>query len=94
MTSRKNRMEEILRHHFQVIELSIENQSSLHASHYDGDGETHFLVHLVAEEFRTLNRVQRHQKVNELFKMEFEQGLHALSLKLLSPEEWRSRSSS
>lgn len=90
-TSRLARLERAFQENLQLQYLEIENESAKHAGHYSGDGETHWRVLLVATEFRGLSRVQRHQRVNNLVKSEFESGLHALSLQLFTPEEWESK---
>lgn len=51
--------------------------------------ETDFAIHLVSESFKGKTAIARHRMVNALLKPEFdEQGLHALSLRLKTPEEW------
>ena len=55
----------------------------------DGDGR-HFQAVIVSAEFAGLSRVARQQKVNAILKARFDTGeLHALSMKTLTPEEWR-----
>lgn len=54
-----------------------------------GGGETHFAVALVSPSFAGKTQIQRHRLVNSLLREEFdEKGLHALSLRLKTPEEW------
>jgi acid stress-induced BolA-like protein IbaG/YrbA len=54
-----------------------------------GDGQ-HFEAVIVSSEFADLNRVKRQQRVNVILKTRFDSGeLHALSMKTLTPEEWR-----
>jgi BolA protein len=89
--SRLARLEQTIQSHFEVCYLEIENQSAQHAGHYQGDGETHWSLLLVAKNFSGLSRIQRHQQVNNLFKDEFDAGLHALVLQLYSPEEWETK---
>ncbi len=55
----------------------------------DGDGQ-HFSALIVSEAFANLNRVRRQQRVNEVLKPHFDSGvLHALSMRTLTPEEWK-----
>ena len=50
---------------------------------------TDFTVELVSPNFNDLSTIKRHRLVNSVLKEEFEEkGLHALSLKLKTPEEW------
>ena len=54
-----------------------------------GDGQ-HFDAVIVSSEFAGLNRVKRQQRVNAILKPRFDSGeLHALSMKTLTPEEWK-----
>jgi acid stress-induced BolA-like protein IbaG/YrbA len=56
-----------------------------------GDGQ-HFEALVVSGEFAGLSRVARQQKVNAILKARFDSGeLHALSMKTLTPEEWKSQ---
>ena len=47
-----------------------------------------FSLVMVSPEFTGLTSIKRHRLVNNLLKEEFDAGLHALSLKLKTPEEW------
>nr|XP_031860703.1 uncharacterized protein CI109_003746 [Kwoniella shandongensis]KAA5527775.1 hypothetical protein CI109_003746 [Kwoniella shandongensis] len=80
---------------FQPVLLRVYNDSSKHAHHSamraqgGGNGETHFAIHLVSPSFKGKTAIARHRMVNALLKEEFdERGLHALSLRLKTPEEW------
>jgi acid stress-induced BolA-like protein IbaG/YrbA len=55
----------------------------------EGDGH-HFSAVIVSSEFVSLNRVKRQQLINGILKSRFDSGeLHALSMKTLTPDEWR-----
>lgn len=53
---------------------------------------TDFSVTVVSDAFKGVSSIQRHRKVNNLLQAEFAlphgEGLHALSLKTKTPEEW------
>lgn len=50
---------------------------------------TDFAVAIVSSEFAGKTQIARHRLVNSLLKDEFDNmGLHALSLRLKTPEEW------
>ena len=54
-----------------------------------GDGQ-HFEAVIVSAEFAGLNRVKRQQRVYALLRSRLDSGeLHALSMRTLTPEEWR-----
>ena len=61
------------------------NESHLHSA---GREESHFRLLIVAPSFAGLSRVQRQQKVYQVLGEELKSGVHALSLRLLTPEEW------
>jgi BolA protein len=52
--------------------------------------ETHFKVLVAALEFDGLSRVQRQRRIYDLLNPEFKTGLHALTLRALTPEEYAS----
>ena len=55
----------------------------------EGDGH-HFSAVVVSEDFSGLSRVRRQQLLNGILKPHFDSGvLHALSMKTLTPEEWK-----
>ena len=54
-----------------------------------GDG-THFEAVIVSAAFSGKSRVARHQIVNHVLGVQMGNEIHALSMKTLTPEEWRS----
>jgi BolA protein len=88
--SLQDTIETKLRSNFNVVEMNVINESHLHAGHqpaFDGKGETHFRIQLVATEFDGQSRVNRHRAINDLLKPELDAGLHALALDLAAPGE-------
>ena len=53
-----------------------------------GDGE-HFQAVIVSREFEARSRVQRHQLVYAALGERMREEIHALSMKTLTPQEWR-----
>ena len=53
-----------------------------------GDGE-HFQATVVSREFEGRSRVQRHQLVYAALGDRMREEIHALSMKTLTPQEWR-----
>jgi len=74
-------------------ELEVVDESARHAGHAGAraGGESHFAVVVVAECFTGKSRVERHRMVNQLLAEEIAGGLHALSLKTLTPSEKQAR---
>ena len=71
--------------------MEIVDESHMHAGR--AGQESHFKLLVVSESFLGKSRVQRQRSVNELMKIEFDQGLHALSMRLLTPEEYARQTS-
>jgi BolA protein len=77
--------------------LAVINESHLHAGHhhaesghhatFDGAGETHFRVRIVAAAFAGMSRVERHRAVNALLADELAGGVHALAIEPAAPGE-------
>ena len=53
-----------------------------------GDGQ-HFQALIVSAEFAGRSRVQRHQLVYRALGERMREEIHALSMRTLTPEEWR-----
>ena len=90
-------MEKKLNAAFSPNRLQIVNESHLHAGHhheesghhavYDGTGETHFRVRIVAPAFAGMSRIERHRAVNALLADELKAGVHALAIEPAAPGE-------
>jgi len=66
-------------------------ESGLACEHVEviGDGQ-HFQALVVSRAFEGRSRVQRHQLVYAALGERMREEIHALSMKTLTPEEWRS----
>lgn len=87
--SRIERMEHILNQELMPDWLKLEDES--HRHHVPKGMESHMKITVVAQVFEGKTRVDRHRLVNALLRPEFDRGLHALSLHLFTPAEWRTR---
>jgi BolA protein len=87
--TRAERLERALAAALEPVSISVADESHRHAGHAGAraEGETHYAVTIVSRRFAGMPRVLRHRLVHEIVRDEFENGLHALSLKLLAPEE-------
>jgi acid stress-induced BolA-like protein IbaG/YrbA len=65
-------------------------QAGLACEHLEviGDGQ-HFQAIIVSAAFEGRSRVQRHQLVYAALGERMREEIHALSMKTLTPEEWR-----
>lgn len=95
--STKARIESKLVEAFQPSGLDILDESHLHAGHhhggsdhhagFDGSGETHFRVRIVAEGFAGMSRIARHRAINGLLSEELSGSVHALAIEAAAPGE-------
>lgn len=67
--------------HYELV-----NESHQHTR--GANPETHFRLVLVSPAFEGLPRLERQRRVMELFKDERARGLHALTLRVMTPSEW------
>ena len=68
------------------VYFEIENES--HKHHVPAGSESHFRLLIVADFFKDLSRVERARKIHELLKLELASGVHALSERMFTVDEW------
>ena len=83
--NRTKRIKNILEKNLFEFRINIIDNSHLHKGHnnFDGNNETHILVHLKKNSKLELNRLEVHRKINSLLIKEFEGGLHSLEIKII-----------
>jgi len=82
--SRKKRIENMLSKNFINWKFTVIDNSAQHSGHnnFDGFQETHFCI-VIKNPFRTNdNRMSIHRKIYKLLKDDFQNGLHALEIKI------------
>jgi BolA protein len=86
---RAHRIQDLLQARLAPAEVTVQDDSHLHAGHAGAapGGQTHYSVRVVSAAFAGQSRVARSRAVHALLEAEFGTGLHALSLRLLTPEE-------
>ena len=93
MTTRQDRIQQILNEIFRPESLEIVDESGKHANHAGRQGlpagETHYRVTMIAESLAGQSRLARSRAVHEALAAELDSGLHALSLSLRTPDEVR-----
>lgn len=88
--SRKELIESRINESLAPTVLAVVDESHRHSS---GKGaESHFNVTVVSEAFGGENRVKRHRRIHSLLSDQMEAGLHALTLTLLTPDEYEKKS--
>ncbi|GMH05839.1 hypothetical protein Nepgr_007679 [Nepenthes gracilis] len=88
--SRGVRIREILERELKPIQLEIDDISYQHVGHAGirgSDGESHFNLKVVSEEFEGKSLVKRHRMIYALLQDELQSGLHALSIIAKTPAE-------
>lgn len=82
------RIEEKLNRTLAPERLALDNESHKHK--VAKGAETHFNLIIVAAAFEGLSRVQRQRRVYSILEEELRQegGVHALTMKALTPAEW------
>ncbi|WP_420792874.1 BolA family protein [Lentisphaera profundi] len=75
---------------FSPVSLDIVDESHQHAGHSGAiPGQiTHLRINICSELFSDINTIKQHRLVNQCLQEEFEQGLHALSLKTYTVKQW------
>ena len=71
------------------LHLEVVNES--HAHSVAPGSETHFKVTIVSKTFQNQSRVERQRKVYALLQNEMQNGVHALAMHTLTPEEFESK---
>ncbi len=87
-SSVQDRITKKLTEAFSPTDLSVADESHLHAGHAGArpEGETHFRVKVVAEAFRGKPLIQRHRMINETLAEELAGPVHALAIRADIPE--------
>ena len=83
---RRDTIEDKLTKAFAPLHVEVVDES--HSHNVPEGAESHFKVTLVTEQFEGKTLINRHRLVNAELKSEFDQGLHALALHTMTPEEW------
>lgn len=95
LMTRVERIEGLLTDALAPERLEIVDESHLHAGHAGAreGGETHYRILVVADIFTDENRVARQRRINAALAGEFASGLHALSIRALTPKEFETSNS-
>lgn len=83
----QEQIQNILQQQFTPLHCDVVNESHLH--NVPAGSTTHFKIILVSADFVGLALLARHRKVQAQISTQKFPKLHALSLKLYTPEEWQ-----
>lgn len=68
------------------VHLDVVNESHMHS--VAPGSETHFKVLVVSPAFEGKSLIERHRAVNGALAAELRDGVHALSIRALTPAQW------
>ncbi len=68
-------------------QLSIQDDSQLHASHKGNGGGGHFTVKIVSAEFNGKSQIMRHRLIYQLMNDLMQNQIHALSIHAIAGNE-------
>ncbi|MGH8373450.1 MAG: BolA family protein [Gammaproteobacteria bacterium] len=85
-SDRVERIRQELQQHLQPQFLEIVDDAAQHIGHAHAGGG-HFTVRITSAAFRGKPRLQRHRMVYASLEPLMQDGIHALSIKALTPEE-------
>jgi len=71
---------------FSPEHLEVIDESHMHSG--PADGESHFKVIIVSDDFSGKMLIARHRLVNKILEEELNGGIHALALHTMTMEEW------
>lgn len=88
----KNTIEALIKQKLSLEHLEIKDDSAKHKNHPEAKKSSggHFEVLVVSKDFKDLPAQKRHRLIHEALKNEFGQGIHALSIRALTPDEFKS----
>lgn len=68
-------------------QITIKDESHRHRGHAGAQQGGHYDVSVISQSFSGLNRLERHRLIYQIVDERMGAGIHALSLKLQTPEE-------
>ena len=85
-------MDDLIKHlveeNLQPVSFKLVNESHKHAGHAgdDGSGQTHYKLMVVSPLFVGQSKIDSQRLVFKALEQAFEKGLHALTMKLSTPD--------
>ncbi len=83
----REQIEAALRSALAPLELSVNDDSHLHAGHAGARDGRHFSVRVRSERFTGQTRLARHRLVYDSLALLIPKGIHALAIEALAPGE-------
>jgi BolA protein len=85
----ENHLKELLQTVFNPTHLEVINESGNHSGNRE---DSHFKIVVVSDDFEGVSLINRHRKINELFKEELQE-IHALAIHTYTNNEWSAKKS-
>ncbi|MEJ2611523.1 MAG: BolA/IbaG family iron-sulfur metabolism protein [Candidatus Thiodiazotropha sp.] len=79
-------IEQKLHNNFSPLHLEVIDES--HNHNVPQGAESHFKVVIVSDTFNGAKLIERHRQINKILTEELSEGIHALALHTLTPDEW------
>ncbi len=85
----KNQIEDKLLENLSPSHLDVINESHMH--NVPPGSESHFKLVVVSDAFDGKMLIARHRMINEILKDELANGIHALAMHTMTPDEWQKK---
>lgn len=82
----QSKIEQKLQESLSPLHLEVHNESNMH--NVPEGSESHFKIVAVSEIFESKMLLTRHRMINQLLANELSNGIHALSMHTMTPQEW------
>jgi BolA protein len=83
-------IEQRLRERLTPVHLEIQDDSAKHAGHRGATSSGgHYRLVIVSDEFEGRTLIERHRLVNDSVSDLFGSQIHALSMRTLTPDQWK-----
>ncbi len=86
----REKIERVLKEKLSALYVEVEDESPLHAGHPGAtSGGGYYNVTVVSPAFEGKGLLEQHRLVYGALEAELKEEIHALSLKTLSPSQWK-----
>ena len=83
------KIKKIIENKISILEFNLIDDSYKHINHKKDTQGKHFRLLIVSDDFIKLNLIKRHQLIYNLLSDMLKTEIHALSMKLLTSEEYK-----
>ena len=89
MNNIKNKIKDLISKRISIFKIEIIDDSHKHHNHKKDTSGGHFRLFIVSKDFIKLNLIKRHQLIYNLLSDMLKKEIHALSMRLLTSEEYK-----